>query len=35
MIIMPLAALVAFIPMFYLGLTANIMSLGGHRHRDR
>jgi Cu(I)/Ag(I) efflux system membrane protein CusA/SilA len=28
-VVMPLAALLAFIPMYYLGLTANIMSLGG------
>lgn len=28
-VIMPIAALVAFIPMYYLGLTANLMSLGG------
>lgn len=28
-IIMPLAALLSFIPMFHLGLTANIMSLAG------
>lgn len=28
-IIIPLAVLVAFIPMYYLGLTANLMSLGG------
>ena len=28
-VIMPIAALVAFIPMYYLGFTANLMSLGG------
>ncbi|MCZ7687409.1 MAG: efflux RND transporter permease subunit [Sandaracinaceae bacterium] len=29
MIVMPVSVLLAFIPMYYLGLTANIMSLGG------
>jgi Cu(I)/Ag(I) efflux system membrane protein CusA/SilA len=28
-IIMPLSVIIAFIPMYYLGLTSNIMSLGG------
>ncbi len=28
-LILPVASLIAFVPMYYLGLTANIMSLGG------
>ncbi len=28
-LILPIAALIAFIPMYFMGLTANIMSLGG------
>ncbi len=34
-ITIPIAVLVAFIPFRMMGVTANIMSLGGHRHRRR
>ncbi len=35
LITLPVAVLISFIPFRSLGITANIMSLGGHRDRDR